>query len=72
MTFQRTRYGLDQDTIEISEKDLADKVRSFFSNKNAFQSQTNYPLADRCTGYVVKRLNRSWIWGGVLDWGEGP
>ena len=32
MTFQRTRYGLDQDTIEISEKDLADKVCTFDVN----------------------------------------
>lgn len=26
MSFQRNRFGLDQETIEISEKDLADKV----------------------------------------------
>jgi DNA replication licensing factor MCM2 len=28
MSFQRNRFGLDQETIEISEKDLADKVLS--------------------------------------------
>ncbi|XP_052065124.1 DNA replication licensing factor mcm2-like [Mytilus californianus] len=27
MSFQRNRFGLDQETIEISEKDLADKAR---------------------------------------------
>ena len=27
MAFQRNRYGTEQDVIEISEKDLADKVR---------------------------------------------
>ncbi|KAK6176782.1 hypothetical protein SNE40_015016 [Patella caerulea] len=27
MTFQKNRFGLEQDTIEISEKDLADKAR---------------------------------------------
>jgi hypothetical protein len=26
MSFQRNKYGLDQDTIEISEKDFVDKV----------------------------------------------
>ena len=26
MTFQRNRFGMEQETIEISEKDLADKV----------------------------------------------
>ncbi len=26
MSFQRTRYGIEQESIEISEKDLADKV----------------------------------------------
>ena len=26
MTFQRNRFGVEQDIIEISEKDLADKV----------------------------------------------
>lgn len=26
MAFQRNRYGMEQDSIEISEKDLADKV----------------------------------------------
>lgn len=27
MSFHRTRYGTEQDIVEISEKDLADKVR---------------------------------------------
>ena len=27
MSFHKTRYGTDQDIVEISEKDLADKVR---------------------------------------------
>ena len=26
MTFQRNRFGVEQDIIEVSEKDLADKV----------------------------------------------
>ncbi|KAK3102492.1 hypothetical protein FSP39_011770 [Pinctada imbricata] len=37
MTFQRNRFGLDQDTIEISEKDLADKARQInISNLSSF------------------------------------
>ena len=56
MTFQRTRYGLDQDTIEISEKDLADKVRSFCLTRMPFSQRPTAPLADRCIGYVVNKF----------------
>lgn len=37
MTFQRNRYGLEQEQIEISEKDLADKARQInISNLTSF------------------------------------
>lgn len=37
MSFQRNRFGLDQETIEISEKDLADKARQInISNLTPF------------------------------------
>lgn len=37
MSFQRNRFGLDQETIEISEKDLADKARQInISNLTSF------------------------------------
>ncbi|KAK3611229.1 hypothetical protein CHS0354_005239 [Potamilus streckersoni] len=37
MTFQRNRYGTDQEVIEISEKDLADKARQInITNLTAF------------------------------------
>ena len=29
MAFQRNRYGIEQDFIEVAEKDLADKVGTF-------------------------------------------
>ena len=34
MSFQRNRYGSDMDLIEISEKDLADKVNKICRNNN--------------------------------------
>ena len=34
-SFHRTRYGTDQEIIEISEQDLKDKVKFIFSSKRA-------------------------------------
>lgn len=36
VAYQRNRYGAQQDTIEISEKDLLDKVRLIRGTREAF------------------------------------
>lgn len=35
MAFQRNRYGTQQDTVQIAEKDLADKVFTFLGTINS-------------------------------------
>lgn len=35
VTYQRNRFGAQQDTIEVPEKDLVDKVRAWRGGRNA-------------------------------------
>ncbi len=53
MTFQRTRYGMEQDYIEISEKDLADKVWVVVLNeiKLTFSMLSSTYVATLCLSY---------------------
>ncbi len=53
MTFQRTRYGMEQDYIEISEKDLADKVWVVVLNeiKLTFSMLSATYVATLCLSY---------------------
>jgi hypothetical protein len=48
MTFQRNRYGLEQEQVEISEKDLADKVSTEISERN---------LTDKVDTKILRKIS---------------